>query len=253
MDFRSGPARPAPVTRKSTMTKQNGNKDAPIRWRLYPWAKPYKSSSVIGTIFGPAFAGDPATSTIEPKPEWFPILERWLPGYKPPAQPDRWMLQHILTREPFNLRPDELDERLSIENVIALLRNNEPSEGAIGESIAGQAAAKASKAPRPGARTATMDDMSRRAIFVDRVGRLHGEGNSERKIQTILRNEGCDESRRQIRKALEEYQAKYPASAAHTSADHLEYAENVEHRTPGQAAGIGKLRGADERYDEDSD
>ena len=111
-------------------TQQKTNSDR-LRWRLYPWAKRREEARLVPSPFTPGemvYAGDPATSTIEPKPEWFAILELWLHEYKPPAPPDRWMLQHLLMGEPFNLRPDEL-AWLSIENVMVLLRNNEPSAG----------------------------------------------------------------------------------------------------------------------------
>lgn len=79
------------------------------RWPEYPWPG------------GCANPGVAARSFVKPKDEWRKPLERWLPGYRWPARPDRAALERILMAAPFNLRPADFNSTLPIDRAITLL------------------------------------------------------------------------------------------------------------------------------------
>lgn len=108
---RSCDATPAPCSgpeRHRTMTTNQKADWTAGKWRLCPW---------------PGGCADPraaAWTFIEPKTEWRKPLERWLPGYHWPDDPDRAAMERVLMAAPFNLRPADFNAMtLPIDRVVA--------------------------------------------------------------------------------------------------------------------------------------
>lgn len=127
-------------------------------WRRYPW---------------PGGCADPAGAAwtfTKPKEEWREPLERWLPGYRWPDEPDRAALERILMAAPFNLRPADFNAlALPIDRVVALLDIASVARPTDGEFESGQWFTLNTNIPLPRLRQAAKPTRKTKRVRTKRI------------------------------------------------------------------------------------